>query len=254
MTEERFGNNVVIHETAEIGEGVRIGHNTIVNAKVVIGEGTIIGNNVVLGEKTAGFYSDPDSHEQKPLIIGKKCVIRSGTILYEGSEFGDFFQTGNCAVIREGNKFGKSCIVGSHTQLENDITVGNGTRLLSLVEIGKKAVIGNFVWMFSQSIMADDPHPPCGKCLRAAKIGDYSIIGPQTIIMPKLEIGENVIIGSNSVVTKDVENGKVAMGTPAKVVRETTEITCKEGLVDQPYPWFPNLPEHKLKRYNFDQF
>ena len=53
-------------------------------------------------------------------------------------------------------------------------------------------------------------------------IGDNCWLGGNTIVCPGVKIGNNVVIGAGSVVTKDIPANVVAMGTPAKVVREIT--------------------------------
>lgn len=42
-------------------------------------------------------------------------------------------------------------------------------------------------------------------------------------VLPGVTIGENSVIGAGSVVTKDIPDNVVAMGTPCKVVREINE-------------------------------
>ena len=43
-------------------------------------------------------------------------------------------------------------------------------------------------------------------------------IGTNTTILPNVRIGSNVIIGANSLITKDVPDNCVVVGTPAKVI------------------------------------
>ena len=45
-------------------------------------------------------------------------------------------------------------------------------------------------------------------------------IGVQSIIMPGVTIGQGAIIGSGSVVTKDIPDWTIAVGSPAKVIKE----------------------------------
>ena len=45
-------------------------------------------------------------------------------------------------------------------------------------------------------------------------------IGVQRIIMPGVTIGQGAIIGSGSVVTKDIPDWTIAVGSPAKVIKE----------------------------------
>lgn len=44
-------------------------------------------------------------------------------------------------------------------------------------------------------------------------------IGANSTIMPNVTIGENSIVGSNSLVTKNIPNGEVWFGTPAKFIK-----------------------------------
>lgn len=49
------------------------------------------------------------------------------------------------------------------------------------------------------------------------------VIGMGSIIMPGVTIGEGAIIGAGSLVTKDVPDWTIAVGSPCKVVKELEE-------------------------------
>lgn len=69
-------------------------------------------------------------------------------------------------------------------------------------------------------------------------VGNNVHIGWDTIIMPNVTIGNNVIIGCGSIVTHDIPDNCVAVGSPAKVIRSIdeyyeknkTKIVCTKGL------------------------
>ena len=52
--------------------------------------------------------------------------------------------------------------------------------------------------------------------------------------MPGVSIGERCVIGAGSVVTRDVPDGKVAAGVPARVIMTTAEYVrkCKASMGD----------------------
>lgn len=52
------------------------------------------------------------------------------------------------------------------------------------------------------------------------RIGKGAHIGMDTIIMPGVSIGDGAIIGAGSLVTKDIPAWTIAVGRPAKVVKE----------------------------------
>lgn len=51
-------------------------------------------------------------------------------------------------------------------------------------------------------------------------IGSNVFIGAYSIIMPGVHIGDNVIVGAGSIVTHDIPSNSVAIGSPAKVVKQ----------------------------------
>ena len=50
-------------------------------------------------------------------------------------------------------------------------------------------------------------------------IGDNVFIGVNSVILPGVVIGDNCVIGAGSVVTKSVPPNSLALGNPARVVR-----------------------------------
>ena len=55
---------------------------------------------------------------------------------------------------------------------------------------------------------------------RPVKIGKNVWIGSDCTILPGVEIGDGVIIGAGSVVTKSVPKNTIAVGNPARVIKE----------------------------------
>jgi maltose O-acetyltransferase len=67
-----------------------------------------------------------------------------------------------------------------------------------------------------------EPEPRRAKLEAAAPItiGDNVWLGGGVIVLPGVTIGDDSVIGAGSVVTKDVAGGVLAVGNPARVVRE----------------------------------
>ena len=55
------------------------------------------------------------------------------------------------------------------------------------------------------------------------KVGSYTSIGANCMIMPGVTIGERCIIGGGSVVTKSVPDGCMVAGNPAKFIGYTED-------------------------------
>lgn len=50
-------------------------------------------------------------------------------------------------------------------------------------------------------------------------IGSKCFIGAHAIILPGIKIGDSCIVGAGSVVTKDVPDGTIVAGNPAKIIK-----------------------------------
>lgn len=53
-------------------------------------------------------------------------------------------------------------------------------------------------------------------------IGDNVFIGWGSIVLPGITIGSNVVIGAGSVVSKNIPDNSVAVGNPARVIKDIT--------------------------------
>ncbi|ROS75481.1 sugar O-acetyltransferase [Cellulomonas sp. PhB143] len=89
------------------------------------------------------------------------------------------------------------------------------------ITIGEDCQIGPNVQLLTPTHPVD-PQPRRDK-LEAAKpitIGDNVWLGGGVIVCPGVTIGENTVVGAGAVVTKDLPANVVAVGNPARVIRE----------------------------------
>ena len=106
------------------------------------------------------------------------------------------------------------------------LRIGNGTYLNRNTEVvaGQQVTIGRDCKIARDVIIMDtDQHPlPGGAGLIAqpVTIEDRVWIGARTIVLKGVTIGHDAVIGAGSVVTRSVPAGAVAVGVPAKIVRQ----------------------------------
>lgn len=112
-----------------------------------------------------------------------------------------------------GNQIESGCNIMTGTVITSDITIKKGILINLNCTIGHDSMLGEFVEL-SPGVHIS------GNC----KIGDYSILGTNASMLPKLTIGKNVIIGAGSVVTKNLPDNCVAVGIPAKIIKELTPL------------------------------
>lgn len=105
-----------------------------------------------------------------------------------------------------------------------------GTRLdpsnCWLIEIGDDVIMGNKVQLIAHdfSIMHHTGYARFGRIV----IGDRVFIGANSTILMNVQVGNDVVIGAGSLVNKNVPDGCVVAGVPAKVICSTAEYIDKQ--------------------------
>lgn len=235
----KFNNkNVFISDKAKIGNNVKIGDNTTIYDNVIIGDNSIICNDCVIGEPLNDYYFKED-YQNPETIIKSGALIRSHSIIYAGSQFGENFSTGHRVTIREHTKFGENCRIGTVTDIQGYVEFGDYCWLHSNVHIGQKSKIGNFVFIYPYVVLTNDPTPPSDICI-GATIGDFSQIAVGTVLLPATQIGKHSLVGAQSLVGGAFDDYSLIIGNPAKKIKDIRELKSKETN-ESYYPWPKNF-------------
>lgn len=221
--------SAIVSSFAKIGTDVQIGPFTIVHPNVEIGDGTVIGSHCEIGVPSG--LSDGT-----PLIIGANGLIRSHSVFYQGSSFGDSLVTGHRVTVREGTRAGKNLQIGTLSDIQGDCSIGDYARFHSNVHVGKMSRIGNFVWIFPYVVLTNDPHPP-SNVLMGVTLEDFSAIATMSVLLPGVTIKRGALVGAHSSVNRDVEADTLVAGSPAKFVCNTDRIKLKDNPSAVAYPW-----------------
>lgn len=113
--------------------------------------------------------------------------------------------------------YGTFISVGARTFINYNLTALD----VAPITIGEDCQIGPNVQLLTPTHPVE-PQPRRDR-LEAAKpisIGDNVWLGGGAIVLPGVTIGDNSVIGAGAVVTRDVPANSVAVGNPARVVRQ----------------------------------
>ncbi len=131
-----------------------------------------------------------------------------------------------------------SCFIAPSADIVGDVKIGENSSVWfnatiradqNPIVIGKNVSVQDncvvHVDFESGTHIADDVVVGHSAIVHGCKIGSNTIIGMGAIILSGVEIGRNCIIGAGSVVTEGtkIPDNSIAMGTPAKVVKQVTE-------------------------------
>ncbi len=102
--------------------------------------------------------------------------------------------------------------------------IGRGSHIVGhlCIEIGDDIQTGPYVYITDQNHVYSDPDTPIGAqwpIESSVHIGSGSWLGTGVVVLPGSRIGRNVAVGAGSVVTGEIPDHCVAVGSPAKVVK-----------------------------------
>ena len=172
-----------------------------------------------------GYPSGRGAHRQPS--IGADARLRSGTVIYDGVEIGDRFQTGHHVIVREECTIGNDVSIWSNSIVDYGCTIGDGVKIHSNCYIAQFSHIASGAFIAPGVTFANDLYPgfpESANNMLGPFIDQEAQIGVNATVLPFVTIGKGTIIGAGSVVTRSIAAGKVAFGCPAVPVRNVTDI------------------------------
>ncbi len=169
-----------------------------------------------------------------PLVLGAGAMLRSGTVLYDGTTIGRHLQTGHGVVIREG------CVVGDDVSVWSNSVIDYGCRIGDRVKIHCNCYVAQYteleddVFLAPGVTIANDLYPGnrrSAQLMAGPRIGAGAQIGVNVAILPFVRIGAGALIGAGSVVTRDIPAAVVAFGNPAVPRRMVADLPVVDGRV-----------------------
>lgn len=128
----------------------------------------------------------------------------------------------------------KGLIVGKNFQMLEDVTID--TCHCWHITIGNDVTLAPKVHILSHdaSTKRSLGYTRIGKI----SIGDRVFIGAGSIILPGVMIGNDVLVGAGSVVSRDIPDGAVVVGNPARIIGTSEEFVGKRKAEMESSPCF----------------
>ena len=193
------GVTIVDPPSTFIDAGVRIAPDTTIAAGTHLLGATEIGAGCVLGP--GAYVADS--------TLGERCVVRYSVI--ESSALGSDIDVGPYSHLRPGSEIGDGVHIGNFAEVKSS-RLGQRTKMGHFSYIGD-ADVGEDVNIGAGTITANYD----GAQKHRTTIGDGAFIGSDTMLVAPVNIGKGAGTSAGSVVTRDVPDGMMALGAPARI-------------------------------------
>ncbi|MFA7301071.1 MAG: acyltransferase [Candidatus Shapirobacteria bacterium] len=122
--------------------------------------------------------------------------------------------------------FDSNIYMGANFFNPSGITIGHDSLIGTNCFLDGRAplTIGNHTSLASEVMIYNDEHnihdQNYGNSFGPVNIGNYVFIGPRSIILPNIKIGDGAVIAASAVVTKNVPALEVWGGVPARKISD----------------------------------
>ena len=188
--------------STHIEANVEIGRDTVILPGTFLRGNTKIGSDCVIGP----------SADLLDTVVGNGALVEHS--VGRGAQVGEGASVGPYAFLRPGTVLGPQVKVGAYCEVKNT-RVGRRSKVPHLSYVGD-AEIGEDANLGAGTITANYD----GVAKNQTKIGDGAFTGINTNLIAPVTIGDGAYLGAGSVVNKDIPPGKLAVGMPARVIRD----------------------------------
>ena len=134
---------------------------------------------------------------------------------------GENVQIWHFTYVGDDVEIGDNVKIGSLVHIDYDVKIGDNTKIEGQVYIPPLSRIGKNVFVGPGTVLTNDPYPMCNKMI-GVTIKDNVIVGARAVINAGVTVGKNSVVAMGAVVTRDVPENSVVIGSPA-TIRYTRE-------------------------------
>lgn len=121
-------------------------------------------------------------------------------------------------------------LIHPHASVAESAQIGAGSQVLALAAITAGARVDGGVIVNTRAsvdhecTLAAGVHIGPGATLCGlVQVGEDSLVGAGAVVLPRIRIGARVVVGAGAVVTRNLPDGVIAVGNPARVVGENQD-------------------------------
>jgi acetyltransferase-like isoleucine patch superfamily enzyme len=155
------------------------------------------------------------------VFIGDDSVICPHVTIYAGVKIGKRVLIGDSSSIFCRVVVDDDVIISRNVTINSDVSIGKNTRIMDNTHITGRCVIGDNVFISVGVSMTNDSRfgrSGYSEDCQGPTIEENVCIGAGAVLLPGVHIGRNSVVAAGSVVKKNVPEGMIVAGNPARIV------------------------------------
>ncbi len=154
----------------------------------------------------------PDFYVNDFAVVDANVKIGEGTKIWHYSH------------IQSGAKIGKKCVFGQNVNVGNNVTIGDYCKVQNNVSIYEGVTLEDYVFCGPSMVFTNILNPRCKYPQVGAQfyvktlVKEGASLGANCTIVCGITIGRHAMVGAGAVVTKDVPDFALVVGSPARII------------------------------------
>ena len=161
--------------------------------------------------------------------MDKNFYINQYAVVDDNVEIGEGTKVWHFSHIQNGSKIGKKCVFGQNVNVGSNVSIGDYCKVQNNVSIYEGVTLEDYVFCGPSMVFTNILNPKCKYPQVGAQyyiktlVKEGASIGANATIVCGNTLGKHCMIGAGSVVTKNVPDYALVIGTPGRVVGWVSE-------------------------------
>lgn len=152
-----------------------------------------------------------------------KYFVHESSYIDDNVEIGDGTKIWHFSHIQSGARIGKNCVLGQNVNVGNNVVIGNNVKIQNNVSVYEGVTLEDYVFCGPSMVFTNIVDPRCkypqvgSQYYRKTLVKEGASFGANSTIICGITIGKYAFIGAGAVVTKDVPDYALVVGSPARI-------------------------------------